>query len=352
MKRSRRDHRMNKRLVNLPSMPSLPSVSSSARWQDVVARYHRADPRRAVWQVINSLGPFVALWVLMYLSLGVSYWLTLALAVPTAGFLVRIFIISHDCGHGSFFASRKANDFVGFWFGLLAFTPYFYWTHSHAIHHATAGNLDRRGTGDVWTMTVREYRESTGWQRLKFRVYRNPLVMFLIGPAVMFLIVSRFAAPGSGRRWHLSVLWANLTGLALIAALVAVMGLKAYLIIQLPVILFAGTGGVWLFYVQHQFEGVYWERQKNWSYMDVALRGSSYYRLPKVLQWFSGNIGYHHIHHLSPRIPNYFLEKCHRENAIFQKAKTLRVRESLKCVRFRLWDEERQRLVGLGAFFL
>jgi len=330
----------------------LPSPNSDSSWREIVSRYHRSDAARALWQVVNTLVPYVVLWFLMVWSLGVSYWLTLGLALVAAGFLLRVFIILHDCGHGSFLASRKANDAIGFVAGVLTFTPYAYWTHRHAIHHATSGNLDRRGTGDIWTMTVREYQEASRWGRLRFRFYRNPLVLFVLGPAYMFLIHHRFASPKDGRRWHVSVLWTNLALLGTALALSSVIGFKAYLQIQLPVMLLAGTLGVWLFYVQHQFEGVYWERQKEWSYVDSALRGSSFYQLPRVLQWFSGSIGFHHIHHLSPRIPNYFLEKCHRENPLFQRVKALRLRESFKTMRFRVWDEEHRALVGLGVFYL
>ena len=328
------------------------SALHDGSWKTIVARYSRSHSGRALWQVANSIIPYVALWYLMYRSLEISYWLTLPLCILAAGFLTRLFIIFHDCGHGSFLSSRRASDIIGFITGVLAFTPYAYWTHNHAIHHSTAGDLDRRGTGDIWTMTVREYREASRWGRIKFRVYRNPLVLFVLGPAFLLLIKHRFAAPGSGRRWHLSVLWTNLAILALVMTLISVMGLKAYLMLQIPLTVVAAASGAWLFYVQHQFEGVIWQRKENWNYVESAMQSSSFYRLPRILQWFSGNIGFHHIHHLSPRIPNYFLDKCHRENALFRKVKALHLMDSLRCIRFRAWDEERGRLVGLGAFFL
>jgi omega-6 fatty acid desaturase (delta-12 desaturase) len=288
----------------------------------------------------------------MVWSLQISYWITLGLAVIAAGLLTRIFIIFHDCGHGSFLGSRKANDVLGFITGVLTFTPYAYWRHRHAIHHATAGNLDRRGVGDIWTITMREYRAGSRWQRLRFRVYRNPLFLFFVAPVYLFLFGYRFASPRDGWRWHVSVLWTNLALLGLAAGASLVIGLRAYLMIQLPVMILGGVIGVWLFYVQHQFEGMYWERQKAWDYVSVALRGSSFYQLPKVLQWFSGSIGFHHIHHLSPRIPNYRLERCHRENQLFRDVKPLRFWESLRSLRLRVWDEDKKQLVGLGAFFL
>jgi omega-6 fatty acid desaturase (delta-12 desaturase) len=328
------------------------SALHDGSWKTIVARYSRSHSGRALWQLANSLIPLAALWCLMVWSLEISYWITLPLIIVSAGFMIRIFIILHDCGHGSFLASRRASDIIGFVTGVLTFTPYAYWTHTHAIHHATSGNLDRRGTGDIWTMTVREYREASRWGRIKFRVYRNPLVLFVLGPAYLFLLKHRFAARGAGRRWHLSVLWTNLAILALALTLISVMGLKAYLLLQIPLTVISSAFGVWLFYVQHQFEGVTWQRKENWNYVESALKGSSFYRLPRILQWFSGNIGFHHIHHLSPRIPNYFLDKCHRENALFQKVKALHLLDSLRCIRFRAWDEERGKLVGLGAFYL
>ncbi len=231
------------------------------------------------------------------------------LAILAGGFLVRIFIIFHDCGHGSFFQSRRANDILGFVTGVLTFTPYYHWRWQHALHHASSGDLDRRGMGDVWTLTLREYLEASRWKRFAYRVARNPLVLFTLGP-LFLLMVHRFCSPNAGRRERNSVHLTNLALLAVAIGLSLLFGVKAYLLLQLGVLLAAGIAGVWLFYVQHQFEGVYWERSQEWDYATAALQGSSFYKLPKVLQWFSGNIGFHHIHHLSPRIPNYHLEKC------------------------------------------
>jgi omega-6 fatty acid desaturase (delta-12 desaturase) len=282
----------------------------------------------------------------MYFSLSVSYWLTIALAIPAAGFVVRIFIIFHDCGHGSFFSSRRANNILGFISGLVTFAPYYHWNHKHAMHHASSGDLDRRGIGDVWTLTVREYEVLSKWERLKYRLFRNPLVMFLIGPVYMFLINNRFVNGKANARERFYVYWTNL-GIVVMAIIASVViGLKAYLLIQLPIIIIAGTAGVWLFYVQHQFEGVYWARHENWDFQHAALQGSSFYRLPKVLQWFSGNIGFHHVHHLSSRIPNYYLESCHEALPEFQNVKPLTLWASFKCMKYRLWDEENNKLVG------
>ncbi|HXT39527.1 MAG TPA: fatty acid desaturase [Candidatus Angelobacter sp.] len=315
-------------------------------WKAVVARYQKPSVGRGVWQIVNTLIPYAALWYLMYLSLSVSWWLVVPLAVLAAGFLVRVFIIHHDCGHGSFFKSRRANDILGFVTGVLTFTPYYHWRWEHALHHSTAGDLDRRGMGDIWTLTVQEYLESSRWQRFAYRLARNPVVLFLIAPLFMFLVKHRFPKANASPRERDSVHWANIAILGMVAGLVWVFGLKAYLLIQLMVTGIAGTAGVWLFYVQHQFDGVYWERGDEWDYAMAALKGSSFYKLPKVLQWFSGNIGFHHIHHLSPRIPNYHLEKCHDAEPLFQSVKPLTLFASFKSFTFRLWDEQRRRLVG------
>jgi len=296
--------------------------------------------------MVNTLVPYAALWCLMYLTSHISWWLTVPLAVLAGAFLVRVFIIFHDCGHGSFFRSDAANHIVGAITGVLTFTPYFHWRWEHAIHHRSAGHLDRRGTGDVWTMTVQEYLEATRWKRFAYRLARNPFVLFVVAPLLLFLVRERVPRLSAPARERYSVHWTNLALGLLATALIWVFGLKAYLIIQLTVLMTAATAGVWLFYVQHQFEGVYWERGHDWDYAEAALKGSSFYELPKVLQWFSGSIGFHHIHHLGPRIPNYRLEKCHREEPLFQTVKAVTLLSSLKCFTFRLWDEQQHKLVG------
>lgn len=282
----------------------------------------------------------------MVASLDVSYWLTLALAVPAAGFLVRVFIIFHDCGHGSFFRSRRANDFWGVVTGVLTFTPYRQWRHDHAIHHATSGDLDRRGTGDIWTLTVREYLEGPRWKRVAYRLVRSPIVLFLLAPPYVFLVQHRLPSRASGPRERWSVLWTNVTLVGIVVLMSLAIGFERFLLIQLPVSMIAGAAGVWLFYVQHQFEGADWKRRREWDFVGAALNGSSFYRLPKVLQWFSGNIGFHHIHHLSPAVPNYNLEKCHRAEPLFQSVNAVTLWGSLKSLSFRFWDEQQERLVG------
>jgi omega-6 fatty acid desaturase (delta-12 desaturase) len=315
-------------------------------WKQIVAEYQKPSLGRALWQIINTFGTYTLLWYLMYLSLSVSYWLTLPLAVLAGAFLVRIFIIFHDCGHGSFFKSRMANDVVGFIAGMLTFTPYYHWRWEHAVHHATSGHLDKRGTGDIWTMTVQEYLESSRAKRFAYRLARNPIVLFVIAPVFVFLVKHRFPSANASRREHESVHWMNLAIVAMAICLSAKFGIGNYLLIQLIVMAVAGTAGFWLFYVQHQFEGAYWERADDWDYAAAALKGSSFYKLPKVLQWFSGNIGYHHIHHLSARIPNYNLERCHKAHLMFQGVKPVTLFTSLRSLTYRLWDEQHRKLVG------
>jgi omega-6 fatty acid desaturase (delta-12 desaturase) len=284
----------------------------------------------------------------MYLSLSYSYWLTLALALPAAGFLVRIFIIQHDCGHGSFFKSRKANDSLGSFCGVLTMTPYHYWRKSHAIHHASAGSLEDRGVGDIYTMTVKEYLQQDRWGRLKYRLYRHPLILFVLAPTFLFVVLHRFPFPESKswKRERRSVYWTNLAVVAMVTGLSFMIGFKPFLLIQLPIAILAATMGTWLFFVQHQFEDTYYANENNWDYTLAALQGSSYYQLPKILQWFTGNIGFHHIHHLSPRIPNYHLQKCHEENPIFQQVVVLTLWTSLQSIFLSLWDEDQKKLVG------
>jgi omega-6 fatty acid desaturase (delta-12 desaturase) len=322
------------------------SKTDTPAWKEIVARYQKPSVGRGIWQIVNTLVPYAALWYLMYVSLAVSWWLTLPLAVLAGAFLVRVFIIFHDCGHGSFFKSAAANHVLGAITGVLTFTPYYHWRWEHAIHHSSAGDLDRRGTGDVWTLTVQEYLEASRWKRFAYRLARNPVVLFALAPLFLFVVMQRVPSLKAPLRERYSVYWTNLAMGVTAAGLIWAFGLKAYLIIQLTAVMVAGSSGVWLFYVQHQFEGVYWERGDEWDYAMAALKGSSFYKLPRVLQWFSGNIGFHHIHHLSPRIPNYFLEKCHKAEPLFQTVKPVTLFSSFKSFTFRLWDEQRRKLVG------
>jgi len=320
--------------------------TDTSRWKEIVARYQKPAVWRGFWQIVNTLVPYAALWYLMYLAVQVSWWIAVPLAVLAGAFLVRVFIIFHDCGHGSFFKSRQANDTLGVITGMLTLTPYYHWRWEHALHHSSAGDLDRRGTGDIWTLTVQEYLESSRWRRFAYRLARNPVVLFVIAPLYLFLIKHRLPSLKANARERYSVYWTNLAVLGIAVGLSWVFGIKTYLLLQSTALMVAGSAGIWLFYVQHQFEGVYWERADDWDYATAALKGSSFYKLPRVLQWFSGNIGFHHIHHLSPRIPNYHLEKCHKAEPLFQTVKPVTLFSSFKSFTFRLWDEQRRKLVG------
>lgn len=325
-------------------MNTMTTPEGKAQWQKIVAAYSRPDLPRAIWQTVNTLVPFFVLFYLSLRSLEVSFWLTLPLSILTAGFMVRAFIIFHDCGHGSFFKSQRLNDLLGMLTGLLTFTPYYRWKREHAIHHATAGDLDRRGTGDVYTMTVQEYLAAPWWKRFGYRVMRNPFALLLVGPLLMFVVVERIP-PARGRREIASVWWTNLALALLVTGMILLFGWRTYLIVQLLVMFFGAGAGVWLFYVQHNFEGVYWVRHDKWNYLQASLQGSSFYKLPAVLRWFTGNIGFHHIHHLGSKIPSYNLARAYKENPLFH-VRPLTLLSSLKCLKWRLYDEAHQRLAG------
>ena len=322
------------------------SAATATVSKDNVTRFGAPSVWRARWQVANSFVPYALLWVAMVYALEISYWLMLPLAILAAGFLARIFIIFHDCGHGSFFQSKRANQRLGAIAALLNLTPFRHWRWQHALHHGTAGDLDRRGAGDIWTLTVQEYLRSTLRRRVAYRLARNPIVLFVLAPLYVFVIHHRFAVATAPKRERQSVRRTNLSlaGITLVMSLT--IGLKAFLLIQLTVTAVAGAAALWLFYVQHQFEGVYWARGKEWDYTAAALAGSSFYKLPKLLQWFTGNIGFHHIHHLSPRIPNYHLQRCHDADPFFETIKPVTLLGSLKSLTYRLWDEQRHRFVG------
>jgi omega-6 fatty acid desaturase (delta-12 desaturase) len=328
------------------SQPSARALPSPADWKGAVAQFQNPSAWRASWQILDTLVPYALTWYLMYLSLQVSIWLALPLAVLAGALLIRVFIIFHDCGHDSFFRSRLANDITGFCAGLLVLTPYFHWRWEHALHHATSGNLNRRGTGDVWTMTVQEYVEASRGKRIAYRLARNPFLLFLVAPVYLFVFRERFPVRSAGAREKRSVWWMNLAIAGMVLVMGWVFGFVPYLILMLTAMAVAGMSGVWLFYVQHQFEDVYWERGEKWDYTAAALQGSSFYRLPSVLRWFSGNIGYHHVHHLSPRIPNYNLARCHESAAMFREVKPLGLLRSFRSMRLHLWDESRRRLVS------
>jgi acyl-lipid omega-6 desaturase (Delta-12 desaturase) len=328
------------------SSPDVEGDASKTSWIKIVGKYNHPDPLKSWLQFSVNLVLYSIGWFLMYESLSLSYWITLILSLPVAGILVRLFIIFHDCGHGSYFKSRKLMDVIGIFIGILTFTPYTSWSTFHQVHHETAGNLDKRGTGDVWTMTVMEYRKSTRWQKIVYRFYRNPVTMFGFGPLFVFLIGNRFTNKNMDKKGRINVYVTN-AGLLLFAISMSLLiGIKSFILIQLPVIYVAAIMGLWLFYLQHQFDPSYWTRTETWDYKKVALEGSSFYKLPRFFQYFSGNIGFHHIHHLSPLIPNYSLSVCHRENALFSAIKPLKLWTALRTVTFRLWNEETKEMIS------
>ncbi len=326
------------------------NTADETTWRALLAPYKQASWKKAGIQLIDTAVPFVALWATMVWSLSVSYWLTLALAVPAAFFFVRLFILQHDCGHGSFFPARWANNLLGASLGVVTLFPYGYWRRTHAIHHATNGNLDDREFGDISTLTVREYLALSPLRRFGYRLYRNPIVLLIIGPAFQFLIKHRFPfdIPLSWKREWRSVLLTNVAITAVFGSLILALGWKAVLFVHLPIVMIAGTMGVWLFYVQHQFEETYWDRQDAWDFYRAGVHGSSFYDLPKVMHWLTGNIGYHHIHHLSSQIPNYRLPQVFAEVPSMQRVTRLTFRQSLRCARLRLWDEDRRTMIGFS----
>jgi omega-6 fatty acid desaturase (delta-12 desaturase) len=319
--------------------------SKGASWHEALAPYARPRLARSLLDVATSVVPYVALSVLIYATLGVSYLLTFALAIPAAGFLVRTFIVFHDCAHGSMLPTKRANAYLGAVLGLMVFAPFRRWRHDHAVHHATSGDLERRGVGDVLTLTVTEYRARSWRGRLGYRLIRNPLVMFGFGPVFAMIVGPRLPASGARRRMRNSVLATDAALAAAVGGLCLLMGWQQFLLVWAPSALLAGSVGIWLFYVQHQFEDAYWQNAGDWDYADAALRGSSYLKLPKVLQFFTGNIGLHHVHHLNARIPNYNLQAAHDNNPILHDVPTLSLWDGLRAVRFKLWDEESGKLV-------
>jgi omega-6 fatty acid desaturase (delta-12 desaturase) len=306
-----------------------------------------AQPRlaRSLLELATSVVPYLALCVLMYLTLGVSVLLTLALAVPAAGFLVRTFVVFHDCAHGSLFASKRANNYVGRCVGLLIFSPFRRWRHDHAVHHATSGDIERRGVGDVLTLTVCEYRTRSWRGRLAYRIIRNPLVMFGFGPVIAMIVGPRLPTRSQRPRLRHSVVGTDVALTAIVGGLCWLVGWESFLVVWAPAALLAGSIGIWLFYVQHQFEDAYWQSSSDWSYADAALQGSSHLRMPSVLQFFTGNIGLHHVHHLNARIPNYNLQRAHDENPIFHGVPTISLWDGARAVRLKLWDEHARKLV-------
>ncbi|MCQ6276281.1 fatty acid desaturase [Bacillus sp. V3B] len=310
-----------------------------------MAPYEKANLKNSVWQIVNTVFPFFLLWYLAYESLSISYLLTLGLNVLAAGFIVRTFIIFHDCCHNSFFKNKRANEVVGTITGILTLFPFQQWRHSHNVHHATSSNLNKRGTGDIWVMTVEEYANAPFGQRLAYRLYRNPIVMFGIGPIYLFLVTNRFNRKDARVKERMNTYLINLSVVLLYGMMCWIVGWQAFLLIQGPILFIAGSLGIWLFYVQHHFEDSYFAKDEDWDFVKAAVEGSSFYKLPKLLQWLTGNIGYHHVHHLSPRVPNYHLEEAHNNNVPLKSVPTVTIRSSLRAVQYRLWDEENKKFV-------
>ncbi|MBV9837963.1 MAG: fatty acid desaturase [Solirubrobacterales bacterium] len=319
--------------------------AAAAPWTAAISVYARPRPARTLLDIATSVVPYLGLLVATAFALELSGFLALALAPLTAGFLLRTFIVLHDCAHGSMFRSRRANRAVGTVLGLLLYTPFATWAHTHAVHHATAGNLDRRGTGDLPTLTVEEYLARSWRGRLGYRLFRNPIVMFGLGPILSFVILPRLVRKGMRPRMRRAVIYTNLILLLLVGAACVWIGPLEYLLIQWPAAWLAGSAGIFLFYVQHQFEDAYWESADSWSFADAAIRGSSYLRLPAILRFFSGNIGYHHVHHLSTRVPNYNLRRAHHAIELLRDVPVLDLRTALRTTRLKLWDERRGNLV-------
>ncbi|MBS9477680.1 fatty acid desaturase [Ancylobacter radicis] len=327
-----------------------PLVKADARsWARRLVGYRQCDPRRSVWELLITAVPFALAWGVMLAALKLDQvWLYALLILPAAGLLVRLFMIQHDCGHGSFFGSRRGNDWTGRVIGVLTLTPYDHWRRSHAIHHASAGNLDQRGIGDIDTLTVREYLARSTWGRIRYRLYRHPLVMFGIGPIYVFLFESRLPVGSARKGWTpwISTMATNL-GIAVVAGLLMwAFGIGPFLLVHLPIVILGAAAGVWLFYVQHQFEETHWADGENWEFHEAALHGSSHYDLPAILRWFSANIGMHHVHHLCSRIPYYRLPEVLRDHPELRDVGRLTLWQSFGCVRLTLWDDQQRRLIS------
>ncbi len=324
------------------------TTSHSRALAHALSRYREPDCTRSVFEIVITAGPFVLLWVLIWAALDAGYWIGLLLAVPAAGFLVRLFMVQHDCGHGSFFRHRLANDWVGRVIGVLTLTPYDFWRRSHALHHASSGNIDRRGIGDIDTLTVREFRALTRGRQLRYRLYRHPIVMFGVGPAYLFILRHRLPMGLMRSGWQpwTSAMATNVAIAVLVATMIWLVGVGPFLLVQLPITLLAASIGVWLFYVQHQFEDTFWAHDEGWNFHEAGLHGSSHYDLPIVLRWFTANIGVHHVHHLCSRIPYYRMPQVLRDHPQLSAVGRLTLFQSFRCVRRVLWHEGRHKLVS------
>ena len=312
-----------------------------------LAPYRKSSTARSIWELVITVVPFIILWIAAWKALSVGYWLTLLLTIPTGGFLVRFFLIQHDCGHAAFFPSKKVNEWVGRILGVFTMTPYDNWRRSHAIHHASSGNLDERGVGDIDTMTVREYNNATPKRKFFYRLYRSPIVLFVIGPGYQFLLRNRFPFmfDDDKRKYWISVMGTNISIAVIVALVSSYTGFLAFISVQIPVVMVAASAGVWMFYVQHQFENTSWEGEEKWQMYEAAMMGSSHYDLPAPLRWLTANIGIHHVHHLASRIPYYNLSAVLRDFPELVNIRRLTLLESFSCIKLRLWDEDTRKLV-------
>lgn len=313
--------------------------------QKGVAAFAKSDMKKSIIQIVNTVLPFFVLWFLAYQSLEISIWLTLGLALVAAGFVVRTFIIFHDCTHGSFFKNKKANDMIGTITGIMTLFPYEKWKREHAIHHASSSNLDKRGVGDIWIMTIDEYEKASKWQRLGYRFYRNPFVMFGLGPLYLVLVSNRLNRKDARKNERFNTYLTNVMIVVLYSLMIVVVGWQSFLIVQGFIMFIAAMLGIWLFYIQHTFEDSYFEEESEWNYVKAAVEGSSYYKLPRILQWVTGNIGFHHVHHLAPRVPNYHLEEAHKSNPPLHHATTITFKTSLESLKYKLYDPENKGFV-------
>ncbi len=330
--------------------PADPALEDARAWVRILAEYREPDLARSLFELAVSVGPLLFLWALAWWALSLSPWLALLISIVNAGFLVRVFVIQHDCGHGSYFKNRKFADWVGRALGVLTMTPYDVWRHSHSIHHSHAGNLDHRGIGDIMTLTVAEYESRSWWGRLTYRIYRNPLFLFGFVPAYLFLIMNRLPLGFMRGGWQMwvSSMGTNVALLAIFGVIYAIGGWAPILLVFLPSVILAAAAGVWLFYIQHQFEETHWDRDHQWQLHESALHGSSFYDLPDLLRWFTANIGVHHVHHLYSRIPFYRLGEVLNDHDILAKSQRLTLMESFRCVNFHLWDEQQRRLMSFA----
>lgn len=326
-------------------------IAVMSAWNQKLSPYAVPNNKKALFQLITTVLLYVASWLIVFKSLEVSYVFTLFAALPAAGLLMRLFMFQHDCGHGSFFSSKRANIVVGSILGVATLMPFHFWRHAHALHHSRSSDLDHRGYGDIIILTCKEYKMRSSWGRFHYRLYRNPIVLLTLGPLYVFVLKQRLPldTPLKWRADWRSVFWTNAALLGVLVVASLTIGLKAFFLVQIPLTLISGACGVWLFYVQHQFTDTYWSRRRDWSYVMAGIKGSSFLDLPRWLDWFTGSIGFHHIHHLARKIPNYRLRRCFKEVSELHQVTRLTLFDAVACMRLKLWDEETRKLVSFKS---